>query len=72
MFLSQQQTSKFESDLSEGTAEERLPIFADLVLYYCRHAARPALIQLYQAEVNKNKPFPHSLAVSVIDFKVVP
>uniref|UniRef100_A0A672JVA3 Phosphoinositide 3-kinase regulatory subunit 5 n=1 Tax=Sinocyclocheilus grahami TaxID=75366 RepID=A0A672JVA3_SINGR len=45
-----QQTSKIESDLSEGAGEERLPIFADLVLYYCRHAARPALIQLYQAE----------------------
>uniref|UniRef100_A0A8C1NWU8 Phosphoinositide 3-kinase regulatory subunit 5 n=1 Tax=Cyprinus carpio TaxID=7962 RepID=A0A8C1NWU8_CYPCA len=46
-----QQTSKIESDLSEGAGEGRLPIFADLVLYYCRHAARPALIQLYQAEL---------------------
>ncbi|XP_016110927.1 phosphoinositide 3-kinase regulatory subunit 5-like isoform X2 [Sinocyclocheilus grahami] len=46
-----QQTSKIDSDLSEGAGEGRLPIFADLVLYYCRHAARPALIQLYQAEV---------------------
>ncbi|XP_016430375.1 phosphoinositide 3-kinase regulatory subunit 5-like [Sinocyclocheilus rhinocerous] len=45
-----QQTSKIDSDLSEGAGEGRLPIFADLVLYYCRHAARPALIQLYQAE----------------------
>uniref|UniRef100_A0A8C1TMK3 Phosphoinositide 3-kinase regulatory subunit 5 n=1 Tax=Cyprinus carpio TaxID=7962 RepID=A0A8C1TMK3_CYPCA len=48
-----QQTSKIESDLSEGAGEGRLPIFADLVLYYCRHAARPALIQLYQAEVTR-------------------
>uniref|UniRef100_A0A673N2I6 Phosphoinositide 3-kinase regulatory subunit 5 n=1 Tax=Sinocyclocheilus rhinocerous TaxID=307959 RepID=A0A673N2I6_9TELE len=48
-----QQTSKIDSDLSEGAGEGRLPIFADLVLYYCRHAARPALIQLYQAEVTR-------------------
>jgi len=58
--------------LSEGAAEGRLPIFADLVLHYCRYAARPALIQLYQAEVNKNMPFPHSVAVPVKQFKVVP
>ncbi|XP_068074412.2 phosphoinositide 3-kinase regulatory subunit 5 isoform X1 [Danio rerio] len=62
-----QQTSKIDSDLSEGTGEERLPIFADLVLYYCRHAARPALIQLYQAEftlaggVRRTEVFIHSL-----------
>ncbi|XP_051987071.1 phosphoinositide 3-kinase regulatory subunit 5-like isoform X1 [Xyrauchen texanus] len=45
-----QQTSKIESDLCEGTGEERLPIFADLVLYYCRHATHSTLIQLYHAE----------------------
>ncbi|XP_048055521.1 phosphoinositide 3-kinase regulatory subunit 5 isoform X2 [Megalobrama amblycephala] len=62
-----QQTSKIDSDLSEGTAEEHLPIFADLVLYYCRHAARPALIQLYQAELTlaggerRTEVFIHSL-----------
>uniref|UniRef100_A0A672JVT2 Phosphoinositide 3-kinase regulatory subunit 5 n=1 Tax=Sinocyclocheilus grahami TaxID=75366 RepID=A0A672JVT2_SINGR len=62
-----QQTSKIESDLSEGAGEERLPIFADLVLYYCRHAARPALIQLYQAELTlaggerRTEVFVHSL-----------
>uniref|UniRef100_A0A673N9A4 Phosphoinositide 3-kinase regulatory subunit 5 n=1 Tax=Sinocyclocheilus rhinocerous TaxID=307959 RepID=A0A673N9A4_9TELE len=51
-----QQTSKIDSDLSEGAGEGRLPIFADLVLYYCRHAARPALIQLYQAEHQTESP----------------
>uniref|UniRef100_A0A9J7Y470 Phosphoinositide 3-kinase regulatory subunit 5 n=1 Tax=Cyprinus carpio carpio TaxID=630221 RepID=A0A9J7Y470_CYPCA len=62
-----QQTSKIDSDLSEGAGEERLPIFADLVLYYCRHAARPALIQLYQAELTlaggerRTEVFIHSL-----------
>lgn len=47
MFL--QQTSKTESH--DDSYEQRLPILADLVLYYCRYAAWPALIQLYQAEV---------------------
>uniref|UniRef100_A0A672QK86 Phosphoinositide 3-kinase regulatory subunit 5 n=1 Tax=Sinocyclocheilus grahami TaxID=75366 RepID=A0A672QK86_SINGR len=61
------QTSKIDSDLSEGAGEGRLPIFADLVLYYCRHAARPALIQLYQAELTlaggerRTEVFVHSL-----------
>uniref|UniRef100_A0A8C2IRC3 Phosphoinositide 3-kinase regulatory subunit 5 n=1 Tax=Cyprinus carpio TaxID=7962 RepID=A0A8C2IRC3_CYPCA len=51
----------------QGAGEERLPIFADLVLYYCRHAARPALIQLYQAELTlaggerRTEVFIHSL-----------
>ncbi|KAG1940775.1 phosphoinositide 3-kinase regulatory subunit [Pimephales promelas] len=62
-----QQTSKIDSDLSEGAAEGRLPIFADLVLHYCRYAARPALIQLYQAELTlaggerRTEVFIHSL-----------
>ncbi|KAM7394065.1 hypothetical protein PAMP_020888 [Pampus punctatissimus] len=46
-----QQTSKTDSESYDDSYEHRLPILADLVLYYCRHAARPALIQLYQAEV---------------------
>lgn len=46
-----QQTSKTESESYDDSYEQRLPILADLVLYYCRHAAGPALIQLYQAEV---------------------
>lgn len=49
--LALQQTSKTESNSYENPCEQRLPILADLVLYYCRYAARPALIQLYQAEV---------------------
>lgn len=46
-----QQTSKTESESYDSSYEQRLPILADLVLYYCRYAGRPALIQLYQAEV---------------------
>lgn len=46
-----QQTSKTESESYDNSYEQRLPILADLVLYYCRYAARPALIQLYQIEV---------------------
>lgn len=46
-----QQTSKTESKSYDSSYEQRLPILADLVLYYCRYAARPALIQLYQAEL---------------------
>lgn len=49
MFL--QQTSKTESESYDNSYEQRLPILADLVLYYCRYASWPALIQLYQAEV---------------------
>ncbi|XP_068506785.1 phosphoinositide 3-kinase regulatory subunit 5 isoform X1 [Syngnathus scovelli] len=46
-----QQTSKTESESYDSSYEHRLPILADLVLYYCRYATRPALIQLYQAEL---------------------
>lgn len=46
-----QQTSKTESESYDSSYEQRLPILAELVMYYCRFAARPALIQLYQAEV---------------------
>nr|XP_057937053.1 phosphoinositide 3-kinase regulatory subunit 5 [Doryrhamphus excisus] len=62
-----QQTSKTESDSYDGSYEQRLPILADLVLYYCRYAARPALIQLYQAELTlaggerRTEVFVHSL-----------
>ncbi|KAM8878670.1 phosphoinositide 3-kinase regulatory subunit 5 isoform 2-T3 [Spinachia spinachia] len=58
-----QQTSKS----CDGPDEQRLPILADLVLYYCRYAARPALIQLYQAELTlacgerRTEVFLHSL-----------
>ncbi|KAM3624071.1 uncharacterized protein V6R79_018652 [Siganus canaliculatus] len=62
-----QQTSKTESDSYDSSYEQRLPILADLVLYYCRNAARPALIQLYQAELTlaggekRTEVFVHSL-----------
>ncbi|KAL2087095.1 hypothetical protein ACEWY4_018154 [Coilia grayii] len=62
-----QQTSKIDSESYDDSIEERLPILADLLLYYCRQAARPALIQLYQAELTlaggekRNEVFIHSL-----------
>ncbi|XP_028830563.1 phosphoinositide 3-kinase regulatory subunit 5 isoform X2 [Denticeps clupeoides] len=61
-----QQTSKIESELYDSN-EERLPILADLILYYCRNAARPVLIQLYKAELTlaggekRREVFIHSL-----------
>ncbi|XP_041642285.1 phosphoinositide 3-kinase regulatory subunit 5 isoform X2 [Cheilinus undulatus] len=62
-----QQTSKTESESYDSSYEQRLPILADLVLYYCRYATRPALIQLYQAELTlacgekRTEVFIHSL-----------
>ncbi|XP_039649751.1 phosphoinositide 3-kinase regulatory subunit 5 isoform X2 [Perca fluviatilis] len=62
-----QQTSKTESESYDSSYEHRLPILADLVLYYCRYAGRPALIQLYQAELTlacgerRTEVFVHSL-----------
>ncbi|XP_061684830.1 phosphoinositide 3-kinase regulatory subunit 5 isoform X3 [Syngnathoides biaculeatus] len=62
-----QQTSKTESESYDSSYEQRLPILADLLLYYCRFAARPALIQLYQAELTfasgerRTEVFVHSL-----------
>uniref|UniRef100_A0A3B3ZU77 Phosphoinositide 3-kinase regulatory subunit 5 n=1 Tax=Periophthalmus magnuspinnatus TaxID=409849 RepID=A0A3B3ZU77_9GOBI len=62
-----QQTSKTESDSYDSSYEQRLPILADLVLYYCRYAARATLIQLYQAELTfaggekRTEVFVHSL-----------
>ncbi|KAG7216178.1 hypothetical protein INR49_029026 [Caranx melampygus] len=41
-----------EGGVSEGSGSvERLPLLADLVLYYCRNADQPILVQLYQAEL---------------------
>uniref|UniRef100_A0A3P9PT88 Phosphoinositide 3-kinase regulatory subunit 5 n=1 Tax=Poecilia reticulata TaxID=8081 RepID=A0A3P9PT88_POERE len=49
----------------DSSYEQRLPILADLVLYYCRYAARPALIQLYQMMLacgeRRTEVFVHSL-----------
>ncbi|KAJ4944915.1 hypothetical protein JOQ06_013454 [Pogonophryne albipinna] len=62
-----QQTSKTESESYDSSYEQRLPILADLVLYYCRNASRPTLIQLYQAELTlaggerRTEVFVHSL-----------
>ncbi|KAL6455767.1 hypothetical protein MHYP_G00356180 [Metynnis hypsauchen] len=61
------QTSKPEPDLLQDSVEEGLPILADLLLYYCRNATRPALVQLYQAELTlaggetRTEVFVHSL-----------
>ncbi|XP_022530922.2 phosphoinositide 3-kinase regulatory subunit 5 isoform X1 [Astyanax mexicanus] len=61
------QTSKPEPELLEDSAEDGLPILADLLLYYCRNATRPALVQLYQAELTlaggeiRTEVFVHSL-----------
>ncbi|XP_046706094.1 phosphoinositide 3-kinase regulatory subunit 5 isoform X1 [Silurus meridionalis] len=62
-----QQTFKPDSESVEESVEGCLPIMADLLLYYCRNAARPALIQLYQAELTlaggetRTEVFIHSL-----------
>ncbi|XP_049601955.1 phosphoinositide 3-kinase regulatory subunit 5 isoform X2 [Syngnathus scovelli] len=42
---------KEEGVLENKGGEEHLPLMADLVLYYCRHADQPVLVQLYQAEM---------------------
>ncbi|KAJ8378509.1 hypothetical protein AAFF_G00238920 [Aldrovandia affinis] len=61
-----QQTSKIETD-SYDSSNDRLPILADLVLYYCRYATRPVLVQLYQANLTlaggerRTEVFIHSL-----------
>ncbi|XP_012868495.1 PREDICTED: phosphoinositide 3-kinase regulatory subunit 5 isoform X1 [Dipodomys ordii] len=45
-----QQSLKVESPSLEGSSAQ-LPILADMLLYYCRFAARPVLLQVYQAEL---------------------
>ncbi|XP_074511663.1 phosphoinositide 3-kinase regulatory subunit 5-like isoform X2 [Sebastes fasciatus] len=62
------QTACKEGDesVSSGSVES-LPLLADLVLYYCRHADQPVLVQLYQAELTlaggekRTEVFIHSL-----------
>ncbi|KAK2833858.1 hypothetical protein Q5P01_017747 [Channa striata] len=60
------ETACKEGDVSEGSVD-RLPLLADLVLYYCRHADQPVLVQLYQAELTlaggerRREVFIHSL-----------
>ncbi|XP_067426475.1 phosphoinositide 3-kinase regulatory subunit 5-like [Thunnus thynnus] len=57
-----------ESDVSVSSGSmDRLPLLADLVLYYCRNADQPVLVQLYQAELTlaggerRKEVFIHSL-----------
>ncbi|XP_073349735.1 phosphoinositide 3-kinase regulatory subunit 5-like isoform X2 [Pagrus major] len=46
------QTTCKEGDVSVSNGSvETLPLLGDLVLYYCRHADQPVLVQLYQAEL---------------------
>ncbi|XP_053565970.1 phosphoinositide 3-kinase regulatory subunit 5 isoform X2 [Bombina bombina] len=42
------QQSKPETD---GADTSKMPILADMILYYCRFATRSVLLQLYQAEI---------------------
>lgn len=46
-----QQSLKADSRPLEGSPSQ-LPILADMLLYYCRFAARPVLLQVYQTEVS--------------------
>ncbi|XP_071029564.1 phosphoinositide 3-kinase regulatory subunit 5-like [Oncorhynchus clarkii lewisi] len=61
-----QTTSKVDCD-SDSSSSERVLLLADLVLYYCRNAAQPVLLQLYQAELTlaggekRREVFIHSL-----------
>ncbi|XP_031726853.1 phosphoinositide 3-kinase regulatory subunit 5-like isoform X1 [Anarrhichthys ocellatus] len=60
------QTACKDGDESVSSVET-LPLLADLVLYYCRHADQPVLVQLYQAELTlaggekRREVFIHSL-----------
>ncbi|NWJ10070.1 PIRK5 kinase, partial [Crypturellus undulatus] len=44
------QSAKLEPEPQEDPREQ-LPILADMILYYCRFAMRPVLLQLYQTEL---------------------
>ncbi|XP_069005546.1 phosphoinositide 3-kinase regulatory subunit 5-like [Embiotoca jacksoni] len=56
-----------EVSVSSSSSVDHLPLLADLVLYYCRHADQPVLVQLYQAELTlaggerRKEVFIHSL-----------
>uniref|UniRef100_A0A8C3G4T1 Phosphoinositide 3-kinase regulatory subunit 5 n=1 Tax=Cyclopterus lumpus TaxID=8103 RepID=A0A8C3G4T1_CYCLU len=60
------QTACKDADESVSSVET-LPLLADLVLYYCRHADQPVLVQLYQVELTlaggerRREVFIHSL-----------
>lgn len=50
-----QQSLRADSRPLEGSPTQ-LPILADMLLYYCRFAARPVLLQVYQTEVRPALP----------------
>ncbi|NWY63761.1 PIRK5 kinase, partial [Erithacus rubecula] len=60
------QCAKPEAEPQEDS-QEQLPILADMILYYCRFATRPVLLQLYQTELTfiggekRTEVFIHSL-----------
>ncbi|NXR73485.1 PIRK5 kinase, partial [Pycnonotus jocosus] len=60
------QCAKPEAEPQED-AQEQLPILADMILYYCRFATRPVLLQLYHTELTfiggekRTEVFIHSL-----------
>ncbi|XP_014742341.1 PREDICTED: phosphoinositide 3-kinase regulatory subunit 5 isoform X1 [Sturnus vulgaris] len=60
------QSAKPEVEPQEDS-QEQLPILADMILYYCRFATRPVLLQLYQTELTfiggekRTEVFIHSL-----------
>ncbi|XP_048346436.1 phosphoinositide 3-kinase regulatory subunit 5 isoform X2 [Sphaerodactylus townsendi] len=61
-----QQSIKPEGEPLEEAAEQ-LPILADMILYYCRFATHPVLLQVYQAQLTfiggemRTEIFIHSL-----------
>nr|XP_060620467.1 phosphoinositide 3-kinase regulatory subunit 5 isoform X1 [Anolis sagrei ordinatus]XP_060620469.1 phosphoinositide 3-kinase regulatory subunit 5 isoform X1 [Anolis sagrei ordinatus] len=61
-----QQSIKPESEPLEETSEQ-LPILADMILYYCRFATHPVLLQVYQTQLTftggetRTEIFIHSL-----------
>ncbi|XP_041832638.1 phosphoinositide 3-kinase regulatory subunit 5-like [Melanotaenia boesemani] len=62
-----QAASKDEDVSATSGSTEQLPLLAELVLYYCRNADQPVLVQLYQAELTlsggkrRKEVFIHSL-----------
>uniref|UniRef100_A0A3Q4AZ82 Phosphoinositide 3-kinase regulatory subunit 5 n=1 Tax=Mola mola TaxID=94237 RepID=A0A3Q4AZ82_MOLML len=58
--------SILRDDAGSGSAD-RMPLLTDMVLYYCRYADQPVLMQLYQAELTlaggerRSEVFIHSL-----------
>jgi len=64
LFSCVSQTACKDADKESASGVETLPLLADLVLYYCRHADQPVLVQLYQAEVRGAHTHTHTHAHS--------